>query len=82
MIDPESALHTRFREALALFVDAPVPEWAQMYTQDEEWIRLQDWVCAHVRPKWATGIAAIESAEHMVREAISNANIDRRGNLK
>ncbi len=73
-------MHALFREALQLLVDEPVPEWARMHAErigdGTAAIQLQDWVCPRVRPSWATGLGAIEAAESMVHEAISNGNID------
>ena len=38
-------------------------------------LELQDWCCLNARPSWSTGIAILEAADAIVKEAVSNGNI-------
>ena len=42
---------------------------------DADFLRLQVWCFDNIRPKWGTGIGAIEAADTIVRNAIENGNI-------
>ena len=72
-------MHEFFREALAGFVDAPVPGWARawanLHGSGRAAERLQDWVVNNLKSDWMTGIGAIEAAESMLVEALANGNL-------
>jgi len=70
----------RFRECLQVITGEKPPEYFDPDLQDL-WDEIQDWCCVNARPEWSTGIAIFEAAEKMVEEAISNGNLDDRGNL-
>ena len=42
---------------------------------DAEHLELVEWVLAHARVSWATGISLVEAADTLVAEAVGNANI-------
>lgn len=67
------------REALQLLCGAEPPDFVRGYSfaglNDAEVMALQDWVCNHVQPYWATGIGAMDAAELIVHEAVANGNI-------
>lgn len=68
-----------FRDALSGFVTEPPPPWAQAWAErigdGSGADRLQGWVCSHLRRAWMTGIGAIEAAEQMIEESMSNGNL-------
>lgn len=68
------------REALSVVCGgAEPPEFVQGCRfdalTDAQKMELQDWCSVHCKPSWATGIGALEAAEHIVNCAIENANI-------
>jgi len=49
---------------------------------DHQQEKLQDWCSINANPGWSTGIGMLEAAEHIVAEAIINANIASKDSLK
>ena len=72
-------MHEYFRDALAGFIDGPVPEWARawanLHGSGRAANRLQEWVVDNLKADWMTGIGAIEAAESMLVEALRNGNL-------
>lgn len=69
------------REALKLLMRKAPPKFVQGYDYsnltDAQHTELQDWVGTHIPNAiyWSTAIGIIEAAEHIVEEAVGNANI-------
>jgi hypothetical protein len=67
------------REALRVLCGKAPPHFVRGYSfrglTDAQIMALQDWACDHVQPDWATGIGALDAAELIVSEAVSNGNI-------
>ena len=69
-----------FRDALIAITGAD-PPWSMIgvYCFDdietEYQDDLSDWASANSRPRWATGLSMIESAELIVLQAVENCNI-------
>lgn len=75
----EEAGPNPIRAALQAIVGKAPPKWLKGYSTtfgtDAERTELQDWVNSCARPFWSTGIGILEAADHIVREAVANANI-------
>lgn len=71
-----------FREAIKLLAGGvEPPDYVQGYGEKPEDVEagksmdLQGWMREHCPLEWSTGIGLIEAAEHIVKEAVANANI-------
>lgn len=67
-------------EALQAITGKTPPTYTRgLYASEElgeRVLELQDWCSANARPVWSTGIAILESADAIVKEALINGNIE------
>jgi hypothetical protein len=75
-----AVMRMRLLSALAPLLISPIPgEFGGVEGEERDLVALADFAGAHSRIPWATGTSLVEAAEHIVKEALSNGNLDKNG---